>query len=114
MNIQEYALVKHNNIFHEIPAHLTDELLQVLQETKTVKIERIVSQGHTSPEGFWYDQDKNEWIIVLQGNARLSLATQEEPIFLAAGDYLNIPAGLKHRVVWTDPHQKTIWLAIYY
>jgi cupin 2 domain-containing protein len=106
--------MKTNNIFHTIPLHLTDELLEVLQESKTVKIKRIVSRGHASPEGFWYDQEKNEWIIVLKGNARLSLATQKEPISLSCGNYLNIPAHLKHRVDWTDPSEETIWLAIYY
>lgn len=108
------ATLKTKNIFCAIPAHLTDELLDVLQEHETVKIERIISRGHKSPDGFWYDQDKNEWVIVLRGNALLSLATQDEPIALSAGDYLNIPARLKHRVEWTDPHQETVWLAIYY
>lgn len=106
--------MKINNIFHGIPSQISDELLEVLQENGTVKIERIVSKGHISPENFWYDQQKNEWIIVLKGNARLSFINQNKPIVLTAGDFLNIPAHIKHRVDWTDPHQETIWLAIHY
>lgn len=106
--------MKTNNIFQAIPGQIKDELLEVLQENGTVKIERIISKGHTSPENFWYDQEKNEWIIVLKGNARLSFATHENPISLTVGDYMNIPAHLKHRVEWTDPDQETIWLTVYY
>ncbi|MDX2244117.1 MAG: cupin domain-containing protein [Leptolyngbyaceae cyanobacterium bins.302] len=78
-----------------------------------MKIERIVSRGHTSPETGWYDQEQNEWVIVLQGEAVLSFE-HEEPLCLKVGDYINIPAHSKHRVDWTDPNQETIWLAIHY
>ncbi len=77
-----------------------------------VRIERIVSHGHASPEGFWYDQDQDEWVVVLKGQARLRF--QDGQIELKPGDFVNIPARKKHRVEWTTPHEPTIWLAVHY
>jgi len=71
-----------------------------------------VSHGHASPEGFWYDQDEHEWVMVLQGAARLQL--EDRTIDLGHGDYINLPAHTKHRVQWTTTDQPTIWLAIFY
>lgn len=102
------------NIFDGIPAELAAELFTPLQQSAGVRIERIVSQGHVSPPGFWYDQNEHEWLIVLQGSAMVEFAGDAEPVPLTAGTYLHIPAHAKHRVTWTDPAQQTIWLAIYY
>jgi cupin 2 domain-containing protein len=77
-------------------------------------VERIVSQGHCSPEGFWYDQDENEWVIVLSGIAAIEFEGVAEIIQLLPGSYLNIPAHKKHRVTQTSSDEKTVWLAIYY
>jgi cupin 2 domain-containing protein len=103
-----------DNIFANLPIHLSNELFEVLLESENIKIERIISQGHSSPEDFWYDQEQNEWIIVLQGKASLFFENERNPVLLSQGDYFNIPAHKKHRVNWTDPKQKTIWLAVYY
>lgn len=103
-----------DNIFANLPIHLSNELFEVLLESENIKIERIISQGHSSPEDFWYDKEQNEWIIVLQGKASLFFEKERNPVLLSQGDYLNIPAHKKHRVNWTDPKQKTIWLAVYY
>ena len=56
------------NLFAGLPTHLTDELFTTILEAANVRIERIVSHGHTSPEGFWYDQDRHEWVMVLKGS----------------------------------------------
>jgi cupin 2 domain-containing protein len=48
------------NLFAEPPRHSPDELFTTLLEAANVRIERIVSHGHASPEGFWYDQDQHE------------------------------------------------------
>ncbi|GLX78807.1 cupin [Thalassotalea insulae] len=102
-----------NNIFQAIPADLNDEFFELLAENKHVKIERIVSLGHSSPETGWYDQASNEWVIVLKGQAIISFE-QEEDVTLACGDYLNIPAHKKHKVSWTTSDSETVWLAIHY
>ena len=101
------------NLFADIPASLPEELLQVLMTTPTLRIERIVSLGHASPEGFWYDQPTHEWVALLAGAARLNLENQP-PIELTPGAHLNIPAHTRHRVEWTHPDKPTIWLAIHY
>lgn len=102
-----------NNIFEAIPTNISDEIFETLIDSKKVKIERIISKGHTSPDSGWYDQDKNEWLIVLKGEAVLLLA-DESSVSLKAGDYINITAHQKHKVEWTDPDTETIWLAIHY
>jgi quercetin dioxygenase-like cupin family protein len=78
-----------------------------------MRIERIVSQGQVSPDGFWYDQDDHEFVLVVSGSARLELEGQGERS-LAAGDWLDIPAHQRHRVTWTDPAVQTLWLAVFY
>lgn len=100
------------NIFEELPQHLPKEVVQTLIRAADVRIERIVSQGHASPEGFWYDQDQHEWVIILKGAARLLF--DDRAVEMKAGDFINIPAHKKHRVEWTTPDEPTIWLAFFY
>ncbi len=100
------------NIFRDISRDLSDEVFQTLLQSDSVRIERIVSSGHASPEGFWYDQDQPEWVIVLQGAARLRM--NDAIIDLHPGDYLLIPAHTRHRVEWTTPDEPTIWLAVHF
>lgn len=102
-----------SNIFDDIPVDLHSEVVESFVDNNKVKIERIISKGHTSPDSGWYDQDCNEWVIVLKGAAVLSFA-DESTVKLKAGDHINISAHEKHRVSWTDPDIETIWLAIHY
>ncbi|MBF0121696.1 MAG: cupin domain-containing protein [Desulfobacterales bacterium] len=102
------------NIFEDIPKDLSNELFEDILRSKNFRIERIVSKGHRSPEGFWYDQEQNEWVILLKGSAGLRFENEDKIIELTAGDYINIPSHVKHRVEWTDLDQEAIWLAIYY
>ena len=101
-----------SNLFTDLPSNLPDELFTTLLEADNLRIERIVSHGHASPEGFWYDQDQHEWVLVLEGAARLSIEGESKE--LKAGDYINIPAHQKHRVEWTTPDEPTVWLAVFY
>ena len=101
------------NLLSDLPSSLPDELLQTLLATASFRVERIVSRGHASPPGFWYDQDRHEWLVLLSGAARLRLEG-EEAVELTPGAYLNLPAHRRHRVEWTHPAQPTVWLAIHY
>ena len=101
------------NILDLIPSDLEGEVFETLLESGEVKIERIVSLGHTSPKSGWYDQDKDEWVLVLKGAATIEIEDRGK-IDLVSGGYINIPAHCRHKVVWTDPKVKTIWLAIHY
>ena len=101
------------NIFSEIPKDLKEEIFEDIIKTNNLKIERIISHGHTSPKTGWYESEQNEWVIVLKGEAILSFENSED-VRLNAGDYINIPALKKHKVSWTLPNEETIWLAIHY
>jgi len=101
------------NILQNIPTNLSKEVFETLLDNNSVKIERIVSKGHTSPKSGWYDQAQHEWVILLEGAATITFEDGKETN-LNKGDYLNIPAHVKHKVSWTDPDVETIWLAIFY
>lgn len=100
------------NLFADLPRHLPDELFTTLLDANGIRVERIVSHGQVSPEGFWYDPERNEWVVVLKGAARLRF--EDQIIDLKPGDFVNIPAHKKHRVEWTTPDEPTIWLAVFY
>lgn len=101
------------NIFANLPKALPDEVMETLAEVGSVRIERIVSNGQATPEGEWYDQGWDEWVLLLAGSAGLLIENEGAERTLRAGDYLMIPAHCRHRVAWTDPREKTIWLAVH-
>lgn len=102
------------NLFDIPPTRQQEEWVEILAQGRDTRIERIVSWGHASQEGFWYDQAQAEWVVLLQGAARLRFENEEHSRELAPGDSVNIPAHCKHRVEWTTGEQPTIWLAIFY
>jgi len=101
------------NIFHDLPAALPDEVVESLVEAENIRIERIVSNGQATAEGEWYDQERDEWVLLLSGSAGLLMEGDGEPRVLGPGDYLMIPAHCRHRVAWTDPGERTVWLAVH-
>ncbi|MEN8264318.1 MAG: cupin domain-containing protein [Nitrospirota bacterium] len=103
-----------NNIFKNIPAALPEELIDIISWKNNVKIERIVSRGHSSPDTFWYDQQHDEYVILLKGKAGLLFQDRADVVVLTPGDYINIPAHVKHCVEWTSRDEETVWLAIHY
>jgi len=102
-----------DNLFANLPSQLPEELVTVLVENQHVRIERIVSMGHGSPDGFWYDQSEHEWVIVLKGEAKLAFDNGDS-LQMKTGDHLLVPAHRRHRVEWTTPDEVTIWLAVFY
>lgn len=100
-------------MFDLIPDVISQEIFTNLIRTDSVNIQRIVSKGQASPESGWYDQDDNEWVIVLQGAAKISFESGEI-IDLEVGSYLNIPAHTKHKVLSTAHDTETVWLAVHY
>jgi cupin 2 domain-containing protein len=102
------------NLLDHLPADLPKELFTTIIQTAGIRVERIVSHGHASPPGFWFDQEENELVIVLEGSAIVQFEGDTEPMELRKGSYLNIPAHARHRVASTEPNLKTIWLAIHY
>ncbi|MGB9194157.1 MAG: cupin domain-containing protein, partial [Azonexus sp.] len=104
-----------DSIFANLPrSTATDEQFSDLLKRPDLRIERIVSTGQCSPPGFWYDQPDGEWVLLIQGEARLRLADEAAARHLKAGDFVDIAPHRRHRVDWTTPEQPTIWLAIHY
>ena len=92
----------------------TNEQFSELLKKPGLRIERIVSTGQSSLEGFWYDQPDGEWVLLIQGEARLRFADEAAARHLKAGDFVDIAPHRRHRVEWTAPDQPTIWLAVHY
>lgn len=103
-----------DNLFDAISDNLTEEQLTTLAAGKNLRIERIVSNGQSSPQGFWYDQPDHEWVALLQGEACLEFSDSQAPVRLLPGDHINIRAHRKHRVKSTSQTEPTIWLAVHY
>ena len=102
------------NIFHRLPDDRGIEHVDTLVNLDQGRVERIVSFGQSSPEEGWYDQDHDEWVLVLRGHAKVAIEGTPVPIELKPGDYLKLPAHTRHRVAWTTPSEATVWLAIHY
>ena len=102
------------NLFADIPQQLPDELMETLAESGAVRVERIVSRGHASPDDFWYDQERDEFVVLLSGSAGLRIEGEPEARILKPGDWLEIPAHQRHRVEWTAADEDTVWLALHY
>jgi cupin 2 domain-containing protein len=103
-----------SNLFDDVPRALTAERVDVLLDTPALRLERIVSLGHATPPGQWYDQERDEWVVVLRGRARLRIDGESDERRLGVGDHLLLRAHVRHRVEWTDPSEPTIWLALHY
>ncbi|MBY5982272.1 cupin domain-containing protein [Ferrimonas balearica] len=84
-----------------------------LVQTPNARIERILSHGQVTPQGQWYDQAEDEFVVLIQGAAQLQIEGESQPRQLMAGDWLLLPAHCRHRVVWTDPNQPSLWLALH-
>jgi cupin 2 domain-containing protein len=103
-----------HSLFDAIPSTVQEELFQTLAESDSIRIERIISDGHVTPPGEWYDQKWDEWVLLVSGEAILLFDGDAAAQVLKPGDHVMIPAGCRHRVERTDTRQKTIWLAVHY
>lgn len=102
------------NIFSAIPHGLDQEGIESIISSGNIRIERIISRGRSTPPEQWYDQEQDEWVILLAGSAAIMFEGSSKAITLIPGDYVNIPAHIRHRVEWTDEAEETIWLAVHY
>ena len=100
------------NLYSDLPADSGAEQFFELLSRPGLSIERIVSTGQASPPGFWYEQPRGEWIMVLQGEARIAFEDQPAPCLLKAGDFVDIAPRRRHRVESTAT--PTVWLAVHY
>ena len=106
-------MIKVHNLFAGISLEMREEVFQEILRTENFRIERIVSRGQASPPGFWYDQETEEWILLVSGSATLGFDDGRK-INLKPGDHFLIPRHVRHRVERTDPEKETVWLAVHY
>jgi cupin 2 domain-containing protein len=108
-------MVRTGNLRRNVPARpLPDEVVELLLEREGLRIERIESTGQTTPEGKWYDQETDEWVLVVAGAARLRIEDENEDRELGEGDWILLPAHCRHRVTWTRAEPPTVWLAVHF
>ena len=108
-----HSNVTGGDLFADLPAAASDERFESLLARPGVRIMRIVSTGQATPDGEWYDQDGDEWVVVLRGSAGVLIEGDSEPRELGPGAYLHLPAHCRHRVAWTSAGEPTVWLAIH-
>ncbi len=102
------------NLFADLPESLSEEIAEVILQTDTFTLERIISEGQRTPPGEWYDQQRDEWVLLLKGSAGLRIEGRSTVHVLRPGDYILIPAHVRHRVEWTEGAGKTVWLALHF
>jgi len=102
------------NLLSSLPRTVDKEFIEELIVGRGIRIERIVSFGQASPDGYWYDQEEAELVVVLSGNARLTIEGENEDRVLGPGDATYLPAHCRHRVISTDAGSPTVWLAIFF
>ena len=102
------------NLFSGLTHESHDEKVTALLSAPNVRIDRIVSNGQASPPGFWWDQDWAEWVVLLTGGAKILFEGEGAAHELRPGDYLHIPAHVRHRIEWTHAEQPTIWIAVHF
>jgi cupin 2 domain-containing protein len=106
--------MKKTHLLSAEPPRSGQERIEELLSRPGLRLERIVSMQASSPPGFWYDQDWDEWVAVLSGSGTLLFADGAERVTLQSGEAMLIPAHCRHRVESTDPAKATIWLAIHF
>ncbi|MBF0216126.1 MAG: cupin domain-containing protein [Candidatus Omnitrophica bacterium] len=104
--------IKVHNIYTNLSPTKGKEVFEKLAGKKGLRIERITSLGQSTPAGKWLKSKKNEWVILLKGKAKLRFRTADRIIDMDPGDYIFIPDGVAHRVDWTTPKEKSVWVAV--
>lgn len=105
------------NLFRDLPAGpLAKEIIERLLDRPGLRVQRIVSTGQASPPDFWYDQSEHEWVVLLQGEADVTVEATNgiDTVRLAPGDWLELPAHRRHRVEATCADPPTVWLALFW
>ena len=106
--------VSGGNLFDHIPETLDAEEIETLASSGPMRLVRIISTGQASVPGEWLDQPDQEWVVVLKGAATIKFDGEAEVRVLEPGDFLLIPAHVRHRVESTASNEPTVWLALHY
>lgn len=114
-HVNKYPMTfKTGRIFSRLSLPSTSEVFEPLVEAADLRLERIISTGQHTPADVWLVQDWDEWVLLLTGAAKLLIEGEAAPRDLQPGDWIVIPAGVRHRVEWTCADPPTLWLALHY
>lgn len=102
------------NLLGDLPAGSAGEVFEPIVSDGDLLLERIVSTGQSTPVGEWLDQERDEWVAVLSGGARLRFEDEPDAREMGPGDHVRIAARRRHRVDWTDETAPTVWLALHF
>lgn len=101
------------NLLADLPTDLPEEQFDALLDRDGLTLARIVSTGQATPDGDWYDQPRDEWVVVLRGRAGLRFEDEDAVREMGPGDHVMIPARMRHRVEWTSADEPTVWLVLH-
>ena len=121
------------NIFNLKDLSVNEEIIKILFKNENVKIEKIISTGQTTD---WQESNKNEFVILVQGNAEIEYYdnricedkkfktnenimknlnnTNDMKLQLGKGDIILIKKGERHRVSYTSKNPCCIWICIFF
>ncbi|MBR6462987.1 cupin domain-containing protein [bacterium] len=105
-------MTEKQNIFSDLPVSLPEEIGETIVNSDCCRVEKIVSTGQASPDGFWYDQEESEWVLLLRGSATITF--EEGDLKLLPGDHINIPPHRRHRLKETAKDEPTVWICVFY
>ena len=105
-------MTEKQNIFSDLPVSLPEEIGETIVNSDCCRVEKIVSTGQASPDGFWYDQEESEWVLLLRGSATITF--EEGDLKLLPGDHINIPPHKRHRLKETAQDGPTVWICVFY
>ena len=106
-------MIDRGNIFKSVSTEARrSEVFEEIIRNPELLLERIVSHGQATPPGEWYDQERDEWVVLLSGRATIAFESGEAAE-LSPGDYLLIPAHSRHRVETTSADPPCVWLALH-
>lgn len=105
--------MKVRNLFRDLAAGPNETIDTLLTRRGDVTVERIVSHGGRAPSEGVFEQDWTEFVVLVQGEARLVAQEPDETFDLNPGDWLEIPPKRRHYVAWTSCEPPTVWLAVH-
>jgi cupin 2 domain-containing protein len=83
------------------------ETFATLYQNKTIKIEAI--RSHLLQPGKIYDQEQDEWVVLIRGNAQLRV--EDKVVGLKEGESIFLPKHTLHQVLSTSID--ALWLGVF-
>lgn len=89
-----------------------EEYTETMLSGDNWRLERIISRGHVSPEGFWYEQNEDEWGRGAPRRGRNHVGRRNE-MHVKKRRKRAYSAKCRHRVSRTSENPECIWLCFF-